>query len=341
MITNISTLSLLTLLEKRSYVTENDIKDLAFPQFCNEIIAQDEEGKISYQNRADSLTLPDFHEMKSDLEDSEPLFLSTQYKTKNATIYNFRLAFAVTRKHKLEYARAVAGKASDLPAINPVEMARRKLSHDLLSAIELHALTTATTTGNYASGHTTALSAGERWDEDAVDPGDELIVANRLVELHSQECNMLVSPPKVLSQLYKNPFIRDKIVGLNGGFVSDDAFAGAFLNGGKVVRVKSIYNNAAVGAAENVARMMDDDAIFAYKGPDGKAPGHAPKSFMSYLTIPGLTLKFWKKPYQWSPQGPDDGHYEILDHAFGLTFVPESSTSDKIANGVLYTTVIS
>lgn len=150
---------------------------------------------------------------------------------------------------------------SDNPMLLDEARKSKIVTLGLLMQREQLAATLATTSGNYNASLTSALSAGDRWD-DTGDPEAQKITAdNALVLKCGRPANALAISGTVLRKLRTNSNFRDRVKYTTGGPVTDDAIK-AFFNIDYLFVSDNVKNTAAEGATDSISTFWGTNAIF-------------------------------------------------------------------------------
>lgn len=328
--------------EALTYELNTDNK-LVHDKVCARVEADVETSKVLIEDPEWMARLPaltDITNAKSG--DVEPLMLERQLGTKNVTMSYLKFAMPVTKRDIDNFRRKIPGTAN---VVDPKISAMRRLVNMAKGIKEKHFITTINTSGSYKTGHAFSLSAGDRWDEAANDPGEDFQTYADALQLGGGGLTDLIANPYALQRIYNNPYIKSRMHGSITSAVqvasplADQAFAAAYLNGGKVYRADGIYHVGEKGASSptGLTRMIKDDVIFCHNSLDttGLAPGEAPRTFMTMLVDPEVQMLLYTVPFRWGRGGEVDGYYVVLEDSFGLFYAPDTVSNNKINLGVL------
>ena len=178
----------------------------------------------------------------------------------------------IHRKHVTDFGRAIAE-----------QRAMQAVRDYLLIQAENEAVTLYQTSGNYASGYSTNLSANaDKWDDfESSDPEDDVRTAVDTILLGAQITpNTIIIPYPVANKLAQHPAVRDILIRDGRGSSSEamilDDLAGLPnpLWGMRVVVPKVSYVSSNPGQTETNAYMWGNHVTLAYlaTGPSVTAP---------------------------------------------------------------------
>lgn len=149
--------------------------------------------------------------------------------------------------------------------INVASRATDLLMDETAIALEVEQATVAGTAANYASGHTAALGANEKFDatgESAINPGTTLRAGNAVVRSRiGREPNVLVLDDAVFDALAENQFVTDRIKHTGRDSVTLDMIAALY---NYQVAVKVDLPDAFTGCA--LSAYVDQRVISAWRG---------------------------------------------------------------------------
>lgn len=149
--------------------------------------------------------------------------------------------------------------------------------------------TLATTTGNYASGHSTTLSGTQQWNDYAnSDPIGDLRTGVRTI--HSKifvEPNRALIPYTVMSFLADHPDFLERIK-YSERAIFDNELLAAVLGFQEVIVPGAGFNTAPLGQAENFDYIWGKDVVLAF-----------------VTQTPGLKIRTYGYEFQWKSQTVD------------------------------------
>lgn len=207
----------------------------------------------------------------------------------------------------------------------------------LLMQREQLAATLATTAANYNASLTSALSAGDRWD-DTGDPEAQKITAdNALVLKCGRPANALAISGTTLRKLKTNSNFRDRVKYVTGGPVTEDAIK-AFFAIDYLFVSDNVKNTANEGATDSISTFWGTNAIFFV---------YAPSVDMESVGFGAMYMRtspFWQKVViDEQRQGPNGPMRQVMvgtEYQLAKGIVDGESTG-LFAGGYLFRTVTS
>jgi len=226
---------------------------------------------------------------------------------------------------------------SDNPSLLDETRKSKLVTLGLLMERESIAATLATTPGNYNGSLTSALSAGDRWD-DTGDPEAQKIAAdNALVLKCGRKANALAMSGATYRKLKTNANFRDRVKYTTGGPVTLDAIKALF-DVDFVFISDNVYNTASEGIADSISTFWGTNAIFFVYQPSIS------------LDMVGYGAMYMRNSPLWQAtvvdekrRGPDGPMREVqvgteYQCAKGIV---DGESSGLFAGGYLYRTVVS
>lgn len=150
---------------------------------------------------------------------------------------------------------------SDNPSLLDEARKSKIVTLGLLMQREKLAATLATTAGNYNASLTSALSAGDRWDDTGDPEAHKVVADNALVLKCGRPANALAISGTVLRKLKTNANFRDRVKYTSGGPVTNDAIK-AFFGIDYLFVSDNVQNTANEGATDSISTFWGTNAIF-------------------------------------------------------------------------------
>lgn len=231
----------------------------------------------------------------------------------------------------------------------PVNAVRRNQMKNIMSRLlidhESIVASLVTTSGNYPSGNTTALTTGvNRWIDAGGDPEvDQITAENQMRNTCGKGHNACVMAGTTFRKLRTNATFRERVkytAGYTGPGAMTDA---AFLEGMKLMLgvqylfiANAKYNNSNLGGADSIGDIWNNSVVFFYYNPspalEDVAFGH------TYMR---------NQLYQFEAIDPKrggvDGRVTELEMGWEYTVavgMVDTSGSTKFAAGYLFTNVV-
>lgn len=226
---------------------------------------------------------------------------------------------------------------SDNPSLLDETRKSKLITLGLLMQREAAAATLATTSGNYNASLTSALSAGDRWD-DSGDPEAQAITAhNALVLKCGRKANALAISGTTLRKLKTNANFRDRVKYVTGGPVTIDAMK-AFFDVDYIFVSDNVYNTAAEGIADSISTFWGTNAIFFVYQPS------VSQEMVGFGAMYMRTSPIWQATItDETRRGPDGPMREVqvgMEYQLAKGIVDGESTG-LFAGGYLFRTVVS
>lgn len=225
---------------------------------------------------------------------------------------------------------------SDNPSLLDETRKSKIVTLGLLMQRESLAATLATTAANYNAALTSALSAGDRWD-DTGDPEAQAIAAhNALVLKCGTKANALAMSGTTYRKLKTNSNFRDRVKYVTGGPVTMDAIK-AFFDVDYVFLSDNVKNTANEGATDSVSGFWGTNAIFfVYRpGVDMESVGYG----AMYTKTTPLWMATVVDEKRRGPNGPMREVQVGTEYQLAKGIVDGESTG-LFAGGYLYRTVV-
>lgn len=229
---------------------------------------------------------------------------------------------------------------SDNPELLDETRKSKLVTLGLLLEREQLAATLATTSGNYNASLTSALSAGDRWDDNGDPEAQAMAAHSALVLSCGVKANAVAFSGATYRKLRVNSNFRDRVkfaTGIGGPIVSLEAMK-AFFDVDYVFITDNSKNGAAEGIADSVSSMWGANAIFFVYQPSINM------DMQGFGCCYTRTLPFWQKTViDETLQGPDGPMREVqvgAEYQLAKGYVDGESTG-LFAGGYLYRTVTS
>jgi hypothetical protein len=199
------------------------------------------------------------------------------------------------------------------------------------------AVTLATTTGNYPSDLTSALSSGSKWNEAGGDPeADKVTADNALINRCGRKANAAAMSGNTFRKLKLSPNFRDRVKYTTGGPVTLEAVK-AFFQVEHLFIGDARYDAALEGAAASISDFWGGNVIFFVHNPSPKIED------VSYGHMYHFEAPFWTSveidPKRKGPAGPMKRVEVGSEYVLGKGYVVSSSDSDFAAGYLFRTTV--
>lgn len=226
---------------------------------------------------------------------------------------------------------------SDNPELLDETRKSQLVTLGLILEREQLAATLATTSGNYNSGLTSALSVGDRWDDNGDAEAQAMVAHSALVLSCGRKANAVAFSGATFRKLKINANFRDRVKHVTGGPVTLEAIK-SFFDVDYVFVTDNAKNGAAEGIADSLASMWGANAIFfVYQ------PGLA-IDMQGFGACYTRTTPFWQKTViDETLNGPDGPMREVqvgCEYQLAKGFV-DGESSGLFAGGYLYRTVTS
>lgn len=197
------------------------------------------------------------------------------------------------QEHSLQVAVTDEERANADPPIAPDRDGTNIVTSKIMLGRERVMQTLATTTANYASGHSTTLSGTSQWNDYAnSDPISDLRTAK--ITINGKiftDPNVAVIPYQVMVKLEDHPDFLERIKYSERAIFSPDLLA-SILGFEKVVVPGVGYNTANLGQTASLSYVWGKDVVVAY------APGN-----------PGLKIPAYGYEYAWAGTGAGGPQY--------------------------------
>lgn len=227
---------------------------------------------------------------------------------------------------------------ADIPAFFEETRKAKVVTQSLMIDREILGATIATTAGNYATGLTSSLALGSRWD-DTGDPEAQKQTADQALQLASgiKRANAMVCDIQVLRKLRNNQTFIDRKKYTNGGPLNMEIFK-EYFSVDYIFVAGTVYDSANEGGTRTLASPWGKDALFYYYNPSNGLED------ISFAHMYMAETAFWTKTILDERRngiaGPmkrlEVGTEYLLDKGY-----IESEVSNKFAAGYLYKNVIS
>lgn len=154
---------------------------------------------------------------------------------------------------------------ADIPSLLDEGRATRQVTNHLLIDRELEAVTLATTTGNYPSSLTSALSSGSKWNEAGGDPESDMKTINAALRNScGRDANAIAMSIETYDKLCLSPNFRDRVKYTSREPVNE-ADLKAYFKVDHVFIAKARYDSAVEGATASIGGFWGANVIaFVY-----------------------------------------------------------------------------
>lgn len=226
---------------------------------------------------------------------------------------------------------------SDNPTLLDEARKSKIVTLGLLMQREQLAATLATTSGNYNASLTSALAAGDRWDDTGDAEAHAMAAHSALVLKCGTKANAVAFSGATYRKLRLNANFRDRVKYVTGGPVTIEALK-AFFDVDYVFITDNSYNSANEGATDSISSFWGTNAIFFV---------YRPSVDMEHVGFGALWMRtspFWQATVvdekRRGPNGPMREVQVGTEYQLAKGIVDGESTG-LFAGGYLYRTVTS
>lgn len=226
---------------------------------------------------------------------------------------------------------------SDNPSLLDEIRKSKIVTLGLMMEREQIAATLATTSGNYNAALTSALSAGDRWDDNGDAEAQAIAAHNALVLKCGRKANAVAFSGTTWRKLKTNANFRDRVKYVTGGPVTMDAVK-AFFDVDYVFTSDNVYNAAAEGIADSISGFWGTNAIFFVYQPS------VSMEMVGYGAMYMRTSPLWTKSYEDPERNGPDGSMRTVEVGTEYQIakgIVDGESTGLFAGGYLYRTVVS
>lgn len=321
--------------DRSAFIIRNPIDGVCFETFANatQFVADKLFDPKPVQNalakvpQIDASKLRVYNDEKG--TEAEPNLIDEQLFYRDITLKEHKLASEINPRDERDAAEAGKKLLSEARKASII-------THGLLIAREAAAAALATNTSNFPSGLQTALSAGDRWDDNG-DIEAQMAVANAALRGScGRNANALLVDIATYDKMRLGANIRTRTQFTNGGPVSDDIIKAYF--GVQYLFVGAAQRNSAIeGLTPSVSGFWGRYAI-AFVYDPGISMEKQGFGTMWWINQPFRTDVFVDQR-RVGAAGPMRRVQVATEYLLDPGFV-ESSSSSKFAAGYLFSTVV-
>lgn len=231
---------------------------------------------------------------------------------------------------------------ADVPGLLDESRVIQRKTGQLMLAAEKRFADAVLTSGNYTSGLTTALSAGDRWSDAAGNPEEDKLVTvdEALLDMCGKPANAMIIASDVLAKLKLSPEFRSRTQYTQSSGLTDEQIK-AYFQIDYLFVGKARYNSALPGAARSITKIWaGNDVVFFHFDPT--LPSAINPGTNAFL-MPFVGAMWWvdvrPDERRIGSAGPMKRITVGAEYAFTPGFV-ESSSSSKYAAAYLLRDVV-